>query len=162
MLSASPRNANPRPTASTKRTVALDVPSAANVTALGEPIENENAPLTGCESDETTRHEITYVPSFSPAGSVKTAVVGPPGPCRAGAVLISLPRASSSFTAWSPRSTASLHFIVTARGADLTTEVSPGVVETIVACAKAEAGASAAATIATSAQRAIRRVIRVA
>jgi hypothetical protein len=59
MLSASPRNATPRPTASTNRTTALEDPSAANSTALGEPIENENAPETGCESDETTRQEIT-------------------------------------------------------------------------------------------------------
>ena len=57
--SASPRNAIPRPNASIVRTVALDEPPGSKTTWLGEPMLNENAPDTGCESEETTRQATT-------------------------------------------------------------------------------------------------------
>src|SRR5262249_55856483 len=56
---ASPRNATPRPMASSVRTVALEDEPASKITWLGAPTLNENAPDTGCESDETTRHATT-------------------------------------------------------------------------------------------------------
>ena len=49
----------PRPNASIVRTVALDEPPDSKTTWLGEPMLNENAPDTGCESEETTRQATT-------------------------------------------------------------------------------------------------------
>src|SRR3954454_19974224 len=60
--SARPRNAIPRPNASIVRTVALEEPPVSKTTWLVEQMLNENAPDTGCESEETTRQATTYVP----------------------------------------------------------------------------------------------------
>ena len=56
---ASPANAITRPTASSPPTAALTPRCAVSTTALGVPIENENAPATGCESADTTRQATT-------------------------------------------------------------------------------------------------------